>query len=61
MRAVANERFTDAEYAAMAADYEANPPTADEVLSIEVNPAFLRSGRSTEGRDAHQDRERRDE
>ena len=32
-------RFTDEEYAEMAADYEANPPTADEVLSIEINPA----------------------
>lgn len=31
-------RLTDAEYAAMAADYEAHPPRAEEVLSVEVNP-----------------------
>jgi len=38
-------RLTEDEYAEMAADYEAHPPTADEVLSIEVNPVFLRKGR----------------
>lgn len=42
-------RFTDDEYAEMAADYAANPPTADEVLSVEINPAFLRKGRPTKG------------
>jgi hypothetical protein len=31
-------RFTDAEYAEMAADYEAEPPRADEVISIEIYP-----------------------
>ncbi|MDQ2638258.1 MAG: hypothetical protein M3Y83_15425 [Actinomycetota bacterium] len=42
-------RVTDDEYAEMAADYAANPPTADEVLSVEVNPALLRKGRPTKG------------
>lgn len=46
---MARKRFTDAELAEMAADYEAHPPTADEVLSIEVNPAFLRTGRPRKG------------
>ena len=32
-------RPTDEEYAALAADYEANPPRADEVISIEFGPA----------------------
>ena len=31
-------RFTDEEYAEMAADYAAHPPTAEEVLSAEINP-----------------------
>jgi len=43
------KRFTDAEYAEMAADYAAEPPTADEIVSVEVNPAFLRKGRPAEG------------
>jgi anti-sigma factor RsiW len=43
------KRFTDAEYAEMAADYAANPPTADEVLAAEINPAFLRKGRPAKG------------
>lgn len=39
-------RFTDDEYAEMAADFEANPPTADEIVGeIEVNHAILRTGR----------------
>jgi hypothetical protein len=42
-------RFTDEDYAEMAADYEAHPPTADEVLSVDVNPAFLRKGRPRKG------------
>lgn len=40
-------RLTDVEYAELAADYEANPITADEVLAAEVNPAFLPAGRPT--------------
>ncbi|TDO15017.1 hypothetical protein EV580_3157 [Mycobacterium sp. BK086] len=43
---MARERFTDAEYAEMAKDYAENPVTADEVLAVEVNPAFLRTGRT---------------
>jgi hypothetical protein len=42
-------RLTDEEYAEMAADYEAHPPTADEVRSIEINPAILRMGRPRKG------------
>jgi hypothetical protein len=38
--------LTDDDYAEMAADYEANPPTADEIVGpIKVNPAYLRTGR----------------
>ncbi|MFD4457371.1 hypothetical protein [Nocardia sp. NPDC058480] len=34
------------DYEAMADDYAVNPPTADEVLSVEiVNPAALKRGR----------------
>ena len=40
-------RMTDVEYAELAADYEANPITTDEILSAEVNPAFLPTGRPT--------------
>jgi hypothetical protein len=35
-------RATDADYAAMAADYEANPLRADEVLDIWINPDIER-------------------
>lgn len=42
-------RIYDAEYAEMAADYEANPPTAAEVTSAEANPAFLPKGRPAKG------------
>lgn len=42
-------RITDDEYAEMAADYEANPPTAAEVTSVELNPAFLPKGRPNKG------------
>lgn len=38
-----HERLTDDEYAELAADYEANPPTPDEIIAIESNPAFQRS------------------
>ncbi len=38
-------RPTDAEYAELAAEYEADPITADEVLAADVNPAFLPTGR----------------
>ena len=40
-------RLTDVEYADMAADYEANPITEDEILAAELNPAFLPTGRPT--------------
>ncbi|TSD96574.1 hypothetical protein FOS14_16070 [Skermania sp. ID1734] len=41
-------RLTDDEYAEMAADYAANPLTADEVLGpVEIDPAVLRTGRPT--------------
>ncbi|BCI78380.1 hypothetical protein MTY66_00050 [Mycolicibacterium sp. TY66] len=33
-------RRTEADYEAAAADYEANPPTADEVRSIEFGPGL---------------------
>jgi hypothetical protein len=42
-------RPTDADYTGMAASYEAEPPTMDEVISIEINPAVLRKGRPTKG------------
>lgn len=42
-----SRRLTDVEYAELAADYDANPITADEILSAEVNPAFLPTGRPT--------------
>lgn len=36
-------RLTDAEYAELAADYAANPVTADEVVgAVSINPAHLR-------------------
>ncbi|NTY58728.1 hypothetical protein [Mycolicibacterium sphagni] len=34
-------RPTDADYAEMAKDYAENPPTVEEVLSVEVDPAFV--------------------
>lgn len=37
--------FTDAEYAELAADYAANPITAEEILAVEINPAYLPTGR----------------
>jgi hypothetical protein len=42
-------RITDDEYAEMAADYETNPPTAAEVTSVELNPAYLPTGRPNKG------------
>ena len=42
-------RLTDEDYAEMAADYAANPITADEIISIEINPAYLRAGRPAKG------------
>jgi hypothetical protein len=42
-------RATDADYAAMADSYEAEPPRMDEVISIEISPAVLRKGRPTKG------------
>lgn len=47
--ATKRKRFTDAEYSEMAADYAAKPPTADEIISAEIDPAFLRKGRPAEG------------
>ena len=44
-----SKRFTDADYAEMAEDYAAHPPTVEEILSLEVNPAFLRMGRPAKG------------
>ena len=44
-----SKRKSDAEYAEMAADYEANPPTADEMVSVEMNTALLRTGRPRKG------------
>lgn len=43
---------TDTDYAALAADYEAHPPTADEIISIEVDPAVLRTGRPAKSADS---------
>lgn len=42
-------RITDDEYAEMAADYELDPPTASEVTSVELNPAYLPTGRPNKG------------
>lgn len=42
-------RITDDEYAEMAADYEINPPTAAEVTAVELNPAYLPTGRPHKG------------
>jgi Ribbon-helix-helix protein, copG family len=44
-----SKRLTDANYADMAEDYAARPPTVEEILSLEVNPAFLRMGRPAKG------------
>ncbi|AMS02955.1 hypothetical protein BJD60_gp34 [Gordonia phage Schnabeltier] len=39
-------RLTDEDYAAMAADYAENPPTAEEIVGeVVVDPAILRTGR----------------
>ncbi|WP_201274426.1 ribbon-helix-helix domain-containing protein [Mycolicibacterium sp. CH28] len=42
-------RPTSADYAEMADDYAAYPPTIDEVTSVEVSPAVLRKGRPAKG------------
>lgn len=43
-------RKNDAEYAAMADDYAAHPPTADEVIGApEVDHTILRNGRPPKG------------
>ena len=39
----------DDDYAAMADDYATTPPTADEVIAVEVNPAALGMGRPRTG------------
>lgn len=47
---MSKHRFTDEEYAKMAADYEARPPGADEIVGpTEVNLAYLRKGRPAKG------------
>ncbi len=46
---MATNKKTSADYAEMAADYAENPPTADEVLAVEVSPAVLRKGRPAKG------------
>lgn len=37
------------DYDAMADDYAAHPPTADEVLGTEIGPAALNTGRPRKG------------
>jgi acetylornithine deacetylase/succinyl-diaminopimelate desuccinylase-like protein len=46
---MAKPRLTDARYAEIADSCEAESPSQDEVRSIEVDPAVLRSGRPTKG------------
>lgn len=46
---VTTRRRTSADYADMADDYAAHPPTIDEITSVEVNPAVLRKGRPAKG------------
>lgn len=43
------KRLSDAEYAEMAKDYAVNPPAANEIVAVEVNPALLRMGRPAKG------------
>lgn len=43
-------RLTDAEYAAMADDYEINPPTADEVLAVAVTMGRPRGDAARRGK-----------
>lgn len=47
-------RRTDAEYAEMAADYEATAVTADEILSAQINPGFLPTNRHTKVAGKHE-------
>lgn len=42
---MSSKRLTDADYEDLADSYEAEPPRADEILSIEVDPARLHIGR----------------
>lgn len=44
-----HEPLSDADYEAMADDYEAHPPRADEIVSAEIDPAVLRMGRPLAG------------
>lgn len=37
------------DYDAMADDYAAHPPTADEVVDVEVSPSALKTGRPPRG------------
>lgn len=37
------------DYDAMADDYAEHPPTADEVLAVEVSPSALKTGRPRKG------------
>jgi len=43
-------KLTDADYAELAADYAANPITADEIKSIEIGPGYLAMGRPAKGK-----------
>lgn len=46
---MSKRRATEADYEDMAASYEAEPPREDEVLSVEISPAYLPMGRPTKG------------
>ncbi|BAX94243.1 hypothetical protein MSG_04122 [Mycobacterium shigaense] len=45
------KRLTDAEYAALADDYERNPITPNEVLGVWINPSALARPQSSGGED----------
>lgn len=45
----AKRRRTPADYESAAADYEAHPPTAAEIRSIEIGPALIKMGRPAKG------------
>jgi Arc/MetJ-type ribon-helix-helix transcriptional regulator len=46
---MSDRRLTSAEYEEMADNYAADPITADEIESVEIDPAYLRNGRPTKG------------
>jgi len=41
--------LSDDDYAAMADDYATTPPTADDIIAVDVNPAALGMGRPRTG------------